>query len=128
MSPKIRQTIYYLGTIVPAVLGIALIWGGIDQGAADNLGNIIAGTLALLGAGPPAVAASKVKEQRKDGTFDAQSPADLVVAALPAVVQAAQHAQSELDRVRGAAIDIIGDIPVYGPAAQAAIDKFLPRL
>ena len=56
MSPKIRQSLYYLGAMVPSVLGFLLIWGGIDQGAADNLGQIVAGIINMVGAAAPATA------------------------------------------------------------------------
>lgn len=70
MNAKLRQTLYFGGSIVTGILGIALIWGGIDAGAADNLNSIFSGLVTLLGGtAPTAVAGAKVKEQRKDGTL-----------------------------------------------------------
>ncbi|QHB38040.1 holin [Mycobacterium phage Noelle] len=126
MSPKVRQTIYYLGTIIPGVLGIALIWGGIDAGAAQSIGDIIAGAVALLGASAPAVAAKKVNEQRKDGTLVPQAPVEQVVNGVQAVIAAQQAAQAELDRVRDVVTGAIGIVPnvvpQLGPLAQQAVD------
>jgi hypothetical protein len=48
MTPKVRQSIYRLGTAVSALLGLALIWGGISQGTADHINTVLAGLVALL--------------------------------------------------------------------------------
>lgn len=121
MSPKIRESIYYVGTIVPAILGLALIWGGIDAGAADNIGDIIAGLLALLGATAPGTAAVKVNQQRKDGTFETASPTDQVINGVQAVIATQQAAQAELDKVKDAVTGAIGIIPGLGSLVQQVI-------
>lgn len=70
MNPKLRQSLYFGGSIVTGILGIALIWGGIDAGAADNINSIVSGLVSLLGGtAPTAVAGAKVNQQRKDGTL-----------------------------------------------------------
>lgn len=122
MTPKIRQTIYQLGAIIPALLGLALIWGGIDQGAADSMSQIITGLVALLGAGAPAVAASTVAKQRQDGTLDVLSPADQVVNGVQAVLQAQTAATAELDKIKQAVTSAVGVIPGIGPLAQQIIN------
>ncbi|AIS73773.1 holin [Mycobacterium phage SemperFi] len=121
MSPKFRQTLYYLGTIVPGVLGIALIWGGIDAGAAQNLGDIIAGALNLIGATAPATAAVKVNQQRKDGTLTS-SAVDQVINGVQAVIEKQQSAQAELDKVKDAVTGVINVIPGLDPLVQQAIN------
>ena len=130
MSPKIRESLYYLGTIVPGVIGLALIWGGIDQGAADSLGDILAGVLSLIGAAAPATAAAKVNQQRKDGTLDKVSPADQVVNGVQAVLKAQTDAQAEvekaaaeIDRVKTAVTGAVGIVPGMGPLAQQIINS-----
>jgi hypothetical protein len=123
MSPKIRQTIYQLGTIIPAVLGIALVWGGIDDGAANSIAQIITGLVSLLGAGAPAIAATKVSQQTKDGTFDDVSPADAVVNGVQAVIQAQADASAELDKVKQAVTNAVGVIPGMGPLAAQIINN-----
>ncbi|QBP31397.1 holin [Mycobacterium phage Miramae] len=126
MSPKVRESLYYVGTIIPALLGLGMIWGGIDAGAADSIGDIITGALALLGATAPATAAVKVNKQRKDGTLEPLAPVEQVVNGVQAVIAAQQSAQAELDRVKDAvtgAIGIIpGVLPQLGPLAQQAVD------
>ncbi|QNJ56960.1 holin [Mycobacterium phage Deloris] len=109
MSPKVRQTIYYLGTIVPGILGIALVWGGIDAGAAENIGDIIAGALALIGAGAPATAAITVDKQRKDGTLSA-SPVEIVVKGVEQVLEQKRAAEAALDTVTQAVSGVVSDV------------------
>ncbi|QGZ16814.1 holin [Mycobacterium phage Phaded] len=109
MSPKIRETLYYVGAIVPALLGIALIWGGIDAGAADSIGNIIAGALNLIGATAPAVAAKKVNEQRKDGTL-ATSAVEQVTKGVEQVIAARDAAQAEVEKVTQAVGGVLSDV------------------
>ncbi|QTF81434.1 holin [Mycobacterium phage TarsusIV] len=131
MSPKVRQTIYYLGTLVPGVLGIALIWGGIDAGAADNLGDIIAGVLNLIGAGAPATAAVKVNSQRKDGTLSA-SPVEQATKAVEQVLAARDAAQAQVDQVTQAVGSVLNDVQLaanavnLGPLAAQIINGVLP--
>lgn len=131
MSPKIRQSLYYIGTIIPAFLGLAMIWGGFDSGAADNIEQILGGVLALAGATAPATAAAKVKEQRKDGTFDVLSPSDAVVNGVQAVIQTQIAATAELDKVKNAVANAVGAVPGVGPLAQQLInlpvDAWLPH-
>jgi hypothetical protein len=121
MSPKFRQTIYYIGTLISGVIGIALLWGGISSGSADSIQQIVAGVVSLLGAGAPAIAAKKVDTQRKDGTFDPVPPADQVINGVNAVIAARDAAQAEADRVKDAVADVVNEIPVLGPLASQAI-------
>ncbi|QHB37950.1 holin [Mycobacterium phage Cintron] len=123
MSPKLRETLYYLGTIVPGVIGIALIWGGIDAGSAESIGDIIVGFLSLLGASAPAVAAKKVNEQRKDGTLEPQAPVDQVVNGVNAILEAQARAQSELARVQNVVAGAASVIPGVGPLAAQVINS-----
>lgn len=68
-SARIRQTAYYAGSALLALLGILQIWTGIDAGQIENIGNTITGLLTLLGGAAPAVAALKVGNQLKTGSL-----------------------------------------------------------
>jgi len=46
MTPKIRQTLYLLGTMATSVVTLLAVWRGIDSSTATALGNTIT---ALLG-------------------------------------------------------------------------------
>lgn len=122
MSPKIRESLYYIGTIIPGVLGLALVWGGIDAGAAEHIGDVIAGALALLGATAPATAAVKVNQQRKEGVFDTVAPVDAVVKNVQAVIEAQAAATADLERVKTAVTSAVGVVPGIGPLAQQVIN------
>lgn len=84
LSPKNAQAAYLLGSVVTGIVGIAVLFGAVDQGTADNLGQALLGLLGLLGAGAPALAAKRVSEQRKDGTFD-PAPANPVLDAFESI-------------------------------------------
>lgn len=125
MTPRIRQTIYRLGTIASGVLGIALIWGGISQGTADHLNTVMAGLLALLSGGAPAVAARTVKEQSKEGVFDAVPPIEMATQAVQAIIEQKLSADADVQRMTEAVADAVtratSNTPV-GPVVAAAGD------
>ncbi|MCG7607067.1 hypothetical protein [Mycobacterium sp. CnD-18-1] len=123
MNPKIAQTIYQLGVAVSAVVGVLLVWGGIDAGAADSVNQIIGGLVALIPGATSAVAAKRVSEQRKDGTLDKVAPADAAVTAIQQTVENVSQAQAELDKVKQAATDALSAVPGAGPLTQKIIDS-----
>ena len=57
---------------------------------------------------------------------DAKSAAEQVLAGIPMVVQQAKEAQESMEKVRQAADEALGSVPVFGPAAQQVISN-LPR-
>jgi len=101
------------------VLGIALIWGGISQGTADHINTVLAGLVALLSGGAPAVAARTVKEQAKGGVFDQVPPADAAITAIQATIEQAITAQADVQRVAEAVTSAVSASPV-GPVVAAA--------
>lgn len=121
MTPKVRQSIYRLGTAVSAILGLALIWGGISQGTADHVNTVIAGLVALLGGIPPAIAGKTVKEQAKQGAFDSVPPAEQAITAIQATIEQAITAQADVQRVTDAVTTALSNTPV-GPVVSAAGD------
>mgnify|MGYP002651914470 CR=1 FL=1 len=123
MNPKFAQTLYGLGTAVSALVGVLLIWGGIDAGAADSLNQIIGGLLALMSGAANAVAAKRTSGQRKEDMFDKQAPADAAVTAIQQTVQNVSQAQAELDKVKQAATDALSAVPGVGPLTQKIIDS-----
>ena len=123
MSPKVRQSIYQIGTIVPALLGLLLIWGGIDAGAAEHVNQIVAGFVAIFGSAAPATAAREVKKQRNDGTFESAAPVDQVINGVQAVIEAQKQAQAEVERVKSVLSDVVSDVPVLGPLGKQVLDS-----
>ncbi len=57
---------------------------------------------------------------------DSKSATDAVVAGIPIVLAEAKEAQDNLERVRKATSDALGEVPVFGPAARDIING-LPR-
>ena len=124
LPPKIAQTIYQIGLIASSAVTVAAIWHGIDGGTATSLGNAITALLGLLGVGATATANVRVGAQRKDGTLDfTGTAAQQAVEAIGAVTAQAQAAASDLDRVKAAAADLAGSLPVVGPLARQVIDS-----
>jgi len=129
MNPKIAQTIYAAGTIVTSIIGIALIWGGIDAGTANSLNQIIGGVGVLVGGSSVSTtAAVRVTKQAKDGLFTKATPADAAITAIEQTVQAANDASAEVDRVKQAASGALGTAlesatSTLGPLAQQAVDR-----
>lgn len=122
MSPKLRQSFYYLSTIVTSIVGLALLYGGLSAGVADNITEVLAGLGGLLGAAGPAVAGKKVGEQRKEGVFDTD-PASQIAAGVKAVQDQIAAARAQAEAVKAVVSDVFDDVPVLGPLANDALSK-----
>ncbi|QWS67794.1 holin [Gordonia phage DekHockey33] len=61
-----RQTGYYVGSLLLAVLGIVQLWTSVDL---DQISESITGILTLLGATAPAYAGSKLGDQIRSGSI-----------------------------------------------------------
>lgn len=105
MTPQIRRTIYQLGTLVSSVLGLALIWGGISQGTADHINTVLAGLIALISGGAPAVAARTVKEQTKQGAFDAVPNAEAAIKYVQAAFDDRERTAADAQRI----VDVVAN-------------------
>ena len=57
---------------------------------------------------------------------DTESVTERVVSGIPVVVQQAQEAQANLDKVRKATSEALGNVPAFGEEAQRIINS-LPR-
>ena len=119
-AAKIRQTRYTASAVVATAgpaLAIALAEGGVSKWVAF----VVAVGSAFTGAAGSAYAAKNTKGQRADGHFDPVSPADAIIAALPAVIDAKAQAEADIERVKAAATDALGQVPVVGPLTQQVI-------
>jgi hypothetical protein len=108
MTPRVRQSLYLAGTALSSVLGIALLWGGVSADAAHSANQLIAGALALLGAGAPAVAAHTVGKQAKSGAFESVSPVEMVSNGVTAIVQAKADAEDAVQKATKVVSDALG--------------------
>lgn len=111
MSPKARQWLYTVSAIASAVIPLLVVYRILDNSAATAWVNVI-GVLGAIATGGSATAAMMTNKQRKDGTFDAAptNPADMAITALQAAVTQATTAANDLDRVKQAAADVVGQV------------------
>ena len=123
MSPRIRQSFYYLSSLVTAVVGLALLWGGLKAGTADNITDIIGGLGGLFGAGGGALAGKKVGEQNKNGTFDPITPADQITQGANSLQDIIKDAQAQADQAKAVLSGVLGGIPVLGPQLEDALSR-----
>lgn len=122
MSPKIRQSFYFLSSAVTALVGLVVLWGGLDAGAANNLTAIIAGLAGLFGAAGPAVAGKKVGEQVKDGTL-ASDPTVQISNGIKQVQDQLDAAQAQANAVKEIISSGLDNVPVLGPLAADVLDR-----
>ena len=127
MTPKFRQILYVIGLILFAGLTLLSTFRIIDPNTASSSSAVLTTILGLFGVTISGVAGYNVTKQVNKGQFDTASPGDQVITGLDAVIAQAQHAQSEVDRVKTAVTQAVKDIPVLGPLAQQAMDS-LPKL
>lgn len=129
MSPKIRQIIYVSGVVAFSLLTVLSATKVIDGETAASVSAALTAVLGMFGVTVSGTAALAVTRQRKSGAFEHQSAADQVVNGINAVVNQAQNAQAEVDRVKDAVITAVTDTPIIGatlgPLAQQAIDKLM---
>ena len=123
MTPKVRQILYTFGVVVFAVLTVASTFKIIDPDVAASVSAAVTAVLGLFGVTVAGTAAYNINKQQKDGSFDDQDPADVVVQGIDAVLKAQQEAQSQVDRVRDAVSSAVKDVPVLGPLAKEALDR-----
>lgn len=119
MNPKIAQTLYALGTVVTSVVGIALLWGGVDAGTANGIGQIVGGLGVLFG-GTPQLGLATARTGRQINTGTLGSPEERVIAGLNELAATKVAAETSLSNITNVAQDVLGVIP-GGAALQSDI-------
>ena len=123
MSPKARQTVYAVGTIATSIVTVLALWNGIRPEVASSLVTAITALGGLLGAGAAATATAVVTRQQRNGTFENMSPVDQAITGIQTTVDQFNSATTDFERIKAAASDVFGNIPVIGPLAQQVIDS-----
>jgi glucan phosphoethanolaminetransferase (alkaline phosphatase superfamily) len=124
MSPKVRQMLYSAGVVTFALLTLLSTLRVIDQDVASSVSALVTAVLGVFGVTVSGTAAWAVTKQQHDGTFTRSAdPAEQVVAGLNAVVEQANNAQAQMDRVKDAVSAAVKEVPVLGPLAQQALDQ-----
>lgn len=131
-----RAKVYAGIGAVFGLLTLAQVFGLIKADQAASIKDFIdsgAGLAATFGFG---FVASKTKKQVGNGTFDPPPPApepdpqlstaDQIVNAIPAVLQDAADKLSDVEKIKQAATDAFGNVPIVGGLAQQLIEQFTP--
>lgn len=115
MSPKIRQTLYAVGLLATGTLTLLSVFRILDPNTASTISAQIAALLGVFGVGATGTAAVITNKQRHEGMFTPADPADVVVNAVQAVINAKQQADNEAQRVADAVAGLTKDVPILGP-------------
>ena len=108
MTPQNRQWLYLVSTVASALVPLLVAYKVIGTDVAGAWVNVI-GVLGALGTGGAATAAVVLAKQRREGTLDfSGSPGEQAVAAIQATVAQAGNAVTELEKVKGAVTDVLG--------------------
>lgn len=121
LSPKLRQTLYALGTIATATLSLLSLWSVVSPAAATHLSSAVAALLSLAGAGAAGTAAVVTKRQRGDGTLG--DPVEQVTRGIQSVNDQLAAAKAQAEAVRAVVADAVDDVPVLGPLAADALSR-----
>lgn len=123
---KIRQYFYLASGAIAGILPILLFAKLISADQAASITDMIGSLGSLLGAGGALTAGVVLGKQRKDGTLDTAAPADAAIAAIQQTAAAVTTATSELGRVKQAAADVLGGLPIVGPLTQEFLNSGTP--
>lgn len=110
MTPQVRQWIYTASAALSAIIPLLVAYNVIDSSAAGAWLNVI-GVLGAIGSGGAATAALVLARQRKEGTLNfTGSAAEQAIAAIQATVDQAAHAVTDLDKVKTAVSEVVGQV------------------
>lgn len=121
MTPRVRQSLYALGTIATSALTLLSLWSIVSPATASSVSSAVAALLSLLGVGAAGTAAVVTNKQRHDGTLG--DPVSQVTNGVKAVQDQLAAAKAQAEAVRVAVSDVVDDIPVLGPLAADALNK-----
>lgn len=127
MTPKFRQVLYAVGMVAFSALTLLSTFKVIDPNTAASVSAALTAVLGVFGVTVSGVATYNVSKQINNGSLAPSSPADQVINGIDQVLAQAQHAQSEVERVKDAVTQAVQDVPVLGPLAKQAIDS-LPKI
>jgi hypothetical protein len=126
MTPQVRQWIYTASAVLTAIIPLLVGYNIIESNIAGAWINVI-GILGALGSGGAATAAVVIAKQRKEGTLDfTGTAAEQAIAAIQATVDQAAHAATDLDRVKTAVTEVVGQITqAVGVEPGSLVDQLL---
>lgn len=128
---------YTVLTGILGMVGIAKTFSLITSEQAASINGAGTAAVAFVGALGTLVAAFRTHKQLNNGTFDAApdpvvvappiSTADQIVNAIPNVLQDAADKLTDVEKIKQAAADAFGSVPIVGGLARQLIDQFTPR-
>jgi hypothetical protein len=126
MTPQIRQWIYTASAALSAIIPLLVAYNVIETSTAGAWLNVI-GVLGAIGSGGAATAAVVLARQRKEGTLDfTGSAAEQAIAAIQATVDQAAHAVTDLDKVKTAVTEVVGQVAqVVNVVPGSLVDQLL---
>ena len=125
MSPRIRETLYKVGTAVFTVVTLLATFHIIDPTRASVLSSSIEVLLGLFGVTLAGTATYNVRKQRADGTFDDTPPATQVINGLDAVLSTQKAANAAASQVW----DVISNAIEQGSAgADSLVSQIRARV
>lgn len=123
MTPKVRQSLYAVGTIATSVLTLLSLWKVVDPNTASSVSSALVTVLGLFGATAAGTATVVTGKQRHDGTLEKLNPAEQVAQGLKAAQEQIAAAKAQGEAVRAAVSDMVDDVPVLGPLAADVLDR-----
>lgn len=119
IPPNIRQWLYTLAALGTAVIPLLVAYRVLDGTAAQAWMGVVAalGSLGTVGATTAAVVTSK---QRKEGLYNATTPAEAAVSAIQATVSRAGSAQADLQQVIRAVTEALAPLQPTPPRTESA--------
>lgn len=119
IPPNIRQWLYTLAALGTAIIPLLVAYRVLDGTAAQAWMGVVAalGSLGTVGATTAAVVTSK---QRKEGLYNATTPAEAAVSAIQATVSRAGSAQADLQQVIQAVTEALAPLQHSAPPERPA--------
>lgn len=126
MTPQVRQWIYTASAVLSALIPLLVAYNIIESSAAGAWLNVI-GVLGAIGSGGAATAAVVLSRQRKEGTLDfTGTAAEQAIAAIQATVDQAANAVTDLDKVKTAVSEVVGQVAqVVDVTPGSLVDQLL---
>lgn len=126
MSPKVRQSAYYLSSALLYILGLIQVWYTVKTGGA--LTDTITGLGTMLGGTAPGYAGYKTGQQINAGVFTDVPVVDQIASGIQTViknqadaVQLKAVADANVEAVKKTVTDALGTVPVLGDLAKEVI-------
>lgn len=112
MKVEGRKWLYLIGGLVAAITPILVQLNILSGHQAENTTTLFETLSSLLGGGAALTAGAVLSKQQKAGLPELvnKSPVDLVVDSIPVVLQQAQDAQANVDKMRQAAEQALGQL------------------